>query len=77
LNEKHLLWILPICAFIFFIIGFVVVGVTGGNMVVEKCNQQYEFQNALCDLQCDLSDTIMNTLEYYEENCPEIANKIN
>jgi len=73
MNTKNLWWIIPLCLIIFGSIGYVKGTLDGANLVVDKCNAQYEFQNQLCDLECELQDSVLNTLEYYEKRCPNVG----
>jgi hypothetical protein len=57
---------------IFFFVGAAV----GTNSTAEECNERLEFNDALCELECALEESVLNTLEYYEKECPEAYNKI-
>ena len=70
---KNLWWIIPLCLLIFGSIGYIKGTLDGANLLVEKCNEQYVFQNQLCDLECKLQDSVLNTLEYYEKRGVNVA----
>jgi len=72
MNAKNLWWIIPLCMLIFGSIGYIKGTLDGANLMVDKCNSQYEYQNQLCDLECELQDVVLNTLEYYEKRCPNV-----
>ena len=73
MKKRHLIWIIPICVILGLIFGFINGGVYGHNVIVEKCNTQTEITNNLCDLECELQDSVLNTLEYYEKRCPNVG----
>jgi len=72
MNGKDLFWLIPLCVLVFGSIGYVKGNLDGANMMVDKCNAQYELANKLCDLECALNDGAMNMWEYYEIRCPEV-----
>lgn len=73
MNKKNLLWIIPLCILIFGSIGYIKGTLDGANLMVDECNSQYEYQITLCDLECELHSSILNTLEYYEKRCPNVG----
>lgn len=76
MNTRHLWWIIPLCLIVFGSIGYIKGVLDGANLVVDRCNAQYELGNALNKLENVMCDTAINMWEYYEIRCPNVYDEI-